>query len=361
MMRSIIKFICITFLVQNLIAQNVVSDGPYLFNEDGKQMIYSIIDGQLSKETLPENRIMTSFQVATDIKGESFQVWLKPGLSYELATYHMPNKLVAISDIEGNFAPLRLLLQSTGVIDNDLKWSFGSGHLVLTGDFFDRGNQVTEVLWLIYKLEWEAQEAGGHVHFILGNHEIMNLRGDLRYVHDKYQQSAKLMGKELIDLYGANTELGQWLRTKNIAEKIGNHLFVHGGISETINKLDVSLMSMSNLARPFYDRETGYDKIEEILLSGQGPLWYRRYYNTYKGKPITEDIIDCTLKKFEVSKIITGHTVIDKGEKITTHYSGKVINIDTHHAAGKSEALLIQSGNYYRLNINGEKQALFKK
>ena len=71
------------------------------------------------------------------------------------------------------------------VIDTDLTWSFGDGHLVIVGDVFDRGPNVTECLWLIYRLEQEASAAGGAVHFLLGNHELMVMRGDLRYLNER--------------------------------------------------------------------------------------------------------------------------------------------------------------------------------
>jgi hypothetical protein len=38
---------------------------------------------------------------------------------------------------------------------------------------------------LVIRLEQEARRAGGRVHLLLGNHEVMNLIGDLRYVADE--------------------------------------------------------------------------------------------------------------------------------------------------------------------------------
>ena len=83
------------------------------------------------------------------------------------------------------------------------------------GDFFDRGLFVTQTLWLIYSLEEQAEKAGGKVHFVLGNHDLMNMNKDLRYVRKKYFENAKLMNEEptfLLSQYG--TELGKWLNTK---------------------------------------------------------------------------------------------------------------------------------------------------
>jgi hypothetical protein len=117
-------------------------------------------------------------------------------------------------------------------MDSAYNWIFGDGHLVLTGDFFDRGDQVTEVLWLIYSLEDKAKAVGGYVHFVLGNHEIMNLSGDLRYLHPKYVQNTVLLNEDYMgSLYGESSEIGRWLRTKNIVEKVGTILFAHAGIS----------------------------------------------------------------------------------------------------------------------------------
>ncbi|WP_315816502.1 hypothetical protein [Paraflavitalea speifideaquila] len=68
-------------------------------------------------------------------------------------------------------------------------------------------------------------------------------------------------------------------------------------------------------------------------------------------------IIDSTLQSFGVRHIVTGHTIVS--DTISTYYGGKVINTDTHHAEGKSEALLIANGNFYRVNTKGDKILLF--
>jgi len=238
-------------------------------------------------------------------------------------------------------------------MDTSFNWTFGEGHLVLTGDFFDRGNQVTEVLWLIYSLEEKAKEAGGYVHSILGNHELMNMNGDLRYVQTKYIENAALLGERYVDLYSENSELGRWLRTKNIVEKVGNILYTHGGISGEINKMDISIPEINELSRPFYADSTFMynNKKLDTLFSDLGPFWYRGYY---KGSPIaSRGQIDSTISKFNIKYITTGHTMV--ADTISSWHGGKVIDIDVHHAAGKSEALLIEDGKFFRVNANGEK------
>ena len=117
------------------------------------------------------------------------------------------------------------------IVDKDLNWIFGGGHLVIVGDIFDRGDKVNEILWLVYELEGQAKEKGGRVHYLLGNHEYMVLYNDLRYIHDKYHISSKLLDLEYDQLYGNNTVLGRWIRSKPTMVKINDIIFTHAGIS----------------------------------------------------------------------------------------------------------------------------------
>lgn len=287
--------------------------------------------------------------------------------------------MFVLSDIEGNFPALRKLLQSNKVIDKDFNWTFGKGHMVFIGDMFDRGDQVTECLWLIYSLEEKAKAAGGYVHFILGNHEIMNLSGDNDYTKPKYPYNAQLLGTSYSNLYGRNTELGKWLRTKNIIEKVGDILFVHGGLCKEVVDLPVSLSEMNRIARPFYDNDSlasrSDDKTLALLYNTKdklSPFWYRDYYLIEGSKVIihatrptdtvyrtSAETIDMTLNKFGVRHIATGHTIVPKQQGVNVHYDGKVINTDTWHVKeGYSSALLIEDGKFYKVSDTGVKELL---
>lgn len=344
-------FIC---SISSSFAQKSETDGPYVIRTDSSELAYKVKITVSHEERNLSNSRQLPLKVNTDQQGRSFTVSMKLGLSIEPSIYTDNRPIVAISDIEGNFQEFRELLQATGVIDKHLIWDFGDGHLVLTGDFFDRGTMVTECLWLIYKLEEEAKNSGGKVHFVLGNHETMNLQGDVRYVHSKYHLTASAMDVPLTKLYSEDNELGRWLRTKNIIEKIGDHLFVHAGVSQKLNELDLSIEQINTLARPVLDL---YQKHEndtlQTIMWAEGPLWYRGYY----GKQSISEVVNQTLEQYQVSKIITGHTVV--ADSISTWHNGKVINIDTRHSEGFSEALLIENGNYYAIDKTGRKRNLF--
>ncbi len=164
-------------------------DGPHIFYKGALTIIKQV----LKSDTTFYARMDT---LSTSFKGRhivchindtiKFTTTIKKSITNEPTTYPSPDKIFAISDIEGNFIALMDLLVVNGVMNEGFQWTFGTGHLVLNGDFFDRGLHVTECLWLIYHLEQEALKSGGYVHFILGNHEIMNMNADFRYVRNKY-------------------------------------------------------------------------------------------------------------------------------------------------------------------------------
>ncbi len=345
--------------------QSIYRDGPYVFRCNGYTFMknVNVINNVVAVRTDTINEDIAIPVLAGEGEDRKlFNVKMKKKLEMERSVYEPPSELLAISDIEGNFNAFAGLLQNNDVVDENLNWSFGSGHLVLIGDFVDRGTEVTQVLWLIYSLEEQARNSGGYVHLILGNHEIMNLGNFTSYVHKKYLDNAKLLNEDYSGgLYGVNSEIGKWLRTKNVVEKVGDILFTHAGISFEVNNLSKSIEQINELARQHYGgalkKEYTNSNVNTIMSPSIGPFWYRGYYGKYKNATTRQ--IDSTLQKFGVKRIVTGHTIINKGEAITTHYNGKVINIDTYHAGGRSEALLVKRDIYYRVNNHGKRVLLF--
>ena len=344
------------------------NDGPYIF-KNGKEV--SFIDN-MNVRTLSNTEEAFSFPISVKdgIKELSFSV--KGKYSPEKSEFKSADKIFVLSDIEGNLEQLYTLLLSNGIINKNLDWTFGNGHLVFCGDMFDRGYSVTECLWFMYSLEEQAKHSGGYVHFILGNHEIMNLNGDTRYVHEKYIKSAEALGVSHKQLYGKDTEIGRWLRSKNIMEKIGEYLFVHAGVSDQMNKMQLSVSQINDIARPYYDMIDRVDlgknpNLSTIFDTKASPFWYRLYYQNqpYKLYPNGDTVykasemqVQATLKKFDVKHIVTGHTIVS--DTASLHYGKNVINVDTRHAEGKSEALYIIGNKCFRVDASGRRYMLFE-
>jgi hypothetical protein len=271
------------------------------------------------------------------------------------------SKIIAIGDIHGTFDSFINLLLEFEIIDSDLDWNWGDGHLVITGDIFDRGPGMNEALWFVHQLEKEAKQDGGWVHFLLGNHEIMVLRGDLRYVHEKYTQVvARKLKIRVADLYGPETELGRWLRAKNVIEKINDIIFVHAGISPELLQRDYTIRMVNERIRDSLDARDYTIQLEEELLflyGSNGPFWYRGYFRDSQEIPMAEkDQVISILDFYGASSIVVGHTIMDQ---ITSFYDGLVYAIDTGiYRGSKGEALLWENDSFFRLNTSSGKEIL---
>jgi hypothetical protein len=337
-------------------------DGPYVFYR-GKQILVKSVS---RKDTfLTPNvqkfaqKTLVPLRCNITETGDSFSFTLKKQLNIEQDRYDMPSRMLVISDIEGNFTAFKMMLTSAGVINNQFKWTFGTGHLVLLGDFVDRGLSVTECLWLIYKLEDEAEAAGGKVHFILGNHEVLNLEGNAQYVRKKYLENAVIIGESFDRWFDNNSELGRWMRTKNAIEKIGDYVFCHGGISPQLIEKGYTLLDINKIGRkylgiPFEEiKDPDADTVFDVKT---GIFWYR---NLAKGIAKEEDVVRA-LEFVGGKKLVLGHTLQND---ITAYYGGKVMCIDLYHEEtlrlGYVKTLWIEDGLSFGLDSRGEKSSVF--
>lgn len=193
------------------------TDGPHVFYRGNKIAVKYVLrrdTGVIVKALNYTEKKNISLTCQVPETGDSFSFLLREKLSDESTTYPTPPRLLALSDIEGDFLALKTMLIGAKVMDKKFNWTFGNGHLALLGDFFDRGLHVTECLWLLYKLESEAEAVGGKVHFILGNHEVLNLQGNSSYVRRKYLENAALIGEEYKRWFDQNSELGRGFAPK---------------------------------------------------------------------------------------------------------------------------------------------------
>jgi hypothetical protein len=332
-------------------------NGPIIIYSDGKILNYSVIQNGnsyiISKKNISKK---DSLFCEVEETNQRFGFTLKDTIITEEDVCGLPMKMLVISDIHGNFKGFQMILRGAGVVDEKLNWIFGDGHLVIVGDIFDRGLNVTECLWLIYKLESEAKKAGGKVHFILGNHELMNLKGNYKYALRKYFIVADSIKLDYKNWYDNNTELGRWLRSKNSIEKTGDLLFVHGGISRIFSDAGYSMSDINEGIRSRIDKT--YEKGEitnDVFIGKDGPLWYRGIVNSEEKQEDLEQTLAC----YNASKIILGHTIVDA---IKFLYGQKAIAVNIDHQENTDNdrmfALLFEDNNFFVVDNNGNKTML---
>ena len=296
-------------------------DGPFIIDDS---LLYRITKENKLKLVSKFNKDSIKVNVDND-DANSFYVSINSDYNAPQTHYNTTEKIVVISDIEGNYEAFVSFLYANKIIDENHNWIFGNGHLVLNGDFVDRGKNVTQVLWLIYKLEHDAKSQGGNVHFILGNHEILNFYGDYRYNLGKYIKAAQAISqtdnkKEAVKfLYSKHSEIGKWLSTKNVIEKIGDYIFVHGGLNPSILKYNLSLEEINKIVRQqYYNLNKIEGKTSKFLYSTKGPFWHRGLAR----EKVSGKDLNLILEQFDAKKIVIGHTPTDI---IKTIYDGKVM------------------------------------
>lgn len=343
------------------------ADGPYIcYSPDGRVKTLQVteegvIDSVWYDHPLPEGY---RFQVVSHDGKYSFQVALHP---LERQPWKMPasDKIFVMSDPHGNLDCVVSLLQANHVIDADLSWCFGDNHLMVLGDIFDRGYDASQIFWLFYKLEAEAETAGGKVSFILGNHEPMVLSDDLRYSKEKYKVLADSLHIEYAFLYGADTELGRWLATRNTIQVVGDNVYVHAGLGKAFYDHDLSIPQvneeMSKVLFLKNKKRKEYSDLHAFLYGNEGPIWYRGLVrDKEKYKPCPADTLQLLLDRYDVDRIIVGHTIFDD---VSTFYDGKVIgvNVDNqeNREAHRGRAILIEEGRYYVVGDEGKMRLLF--
>ena len=330
------------------------ADGPHVFEAEGGWVAKRIVRVDSRLEVRRDKLEGATPVIGVPLPGRDkpLKVTLRGTVDPPATSIPVPAKILALSDIEGNLDALIRLLRAGGAIDQDLRWTFGSGQVVYVGDLFDRGLQVTECLWLLYELEARAAAAGGALHFILGNHEVMNLTGDLRYVRKKYRENAKLLEEKLEDLYSRRTVLGSWLRTRNAVLRIGDEIFVHGGISPEVAESKVPLQELNDALRKGLAAETWAKAPEgplKLVVDGKvGLTWYRGYLKD----PIDEKAMDAILAAVDARRIVVGHTVV---KEIGFVLGGRVLALDVRQGEGVNQAALLEKGVWHRLHSDGRK------
>lgn len=328
----IIMFVPYIFLGQNLI----FSDGPYIFIKKDRLVEKSLINGKVITKDLEINRYDTIYYPAK-------------------SSFSNVNRIAALSDIHGQFDLLVALLKNNKIIDNNLDWSFNKGHLVIVGDVFDRGDKVNQILWLLYKLEIQAKNMGGRLHFLLGNHEYMVLQKDLRYINRKYRFSAKSLDLKYDELYGKETILGRWLRSKPTIIKINNTVFTHGGVSKKfIKNRGVDFDEINDLMRnniDFSPKKMKSRDYYKLYNSEESLVWYRDYFKEY-GDDLSEKDISEILKNLNSKHIVVGHCPYDE---IIPLYNNRIFGVDSSIQKGiYGEVLFIENDQFSRGKLNGK-------
>ncbi len=209
-------------------------------------------------------------------------------------------RVYAIGDLHGGYDAFVSILRETDLVDEQIRWSGGANCLVQLGDIVDRGARSREILDLLMALE---QQAAGRLFVLLGNHEVMNLVGDLRYVSvaefyafageetpEQREAGYAMFTQRAVNAnspdspqdlrarfdeqfppgwfahrkaFSPDGRYGAWLLERPIAVQIERSVFVHGGITLELAQLGVRAIN-ERVAFELTDYFTCRRKLEAV-------------------------------------------------------------------------------------------------
>jgi len=294
------------------------------------------------------------------------------------------DRIVAIGDVHGDYEQYLQILRDNDLIDQNLNWIGAKTHLVQLGDVPDRGPDSLKVMRHLKKLERQARRKKGYVHALLGNHEVMNVEGDLRYVHPgeykilitkKSEKRQTDYLKQVVEylstadpmfdatdqssiselekkyplgyvehrfLWAPKGEIFEWIKSHNTVIKINRTLFVHGGLSP--HQAPLTLKKINRRVRTYLN-----SRVDDTIIGPDGPLWYRGLVQN--SADIELEPLKSMLSFYGVDTIVVGHTPTPA--KIVPRFNRRVIQADVglSHAYGSGRAsLLIERGQYYAVH-----------
>lgn len=294
-------------------------------------------------------------------------------------------RIVVVGDIHGDYANYLKVLREAGLVNKRGNWSGGASHLVQVGDLPDRGPDTAKLIAHLQKLETQARRKGGWVHVLIGNHEAMNITGDLRYVHPgEYEALKSRNARQLQDAYyeqvlaylqtlaeppvideafrarwyldhplgyvehrvhwAPTGKFGSWVLTHNAAIRINDILFMHAGLGPSYAALPLralneqvrsELQSATPLANPLFE-------------ASEGPLWYRGF--ALNDETLEAPHVQALLAFHQVRHIVVGHT--PGFGTILPRFDGRVVVVDAGISAyygGHLASLAIENGRMFTL------------
>ena len=295
-----------------------------------------------------------------------------------------PPRIVAVGDLHGDYSAWTDIVRAAGLIDARRRWSGGRTVLVQLGDVPDRGADTLKIIRELMRLQKEAARKGGRVIALIGNHEAMNMTGDLRYVDPgefaafvdsgsdnrrerifasnftsiavqyraaspgltdaairrKWMDATPLGWIEHRLAWAPKGDVGRWVMRNPAVAIVDGNLFVHGGIS-----LDYAKLSVDEINRRVAAALAANDQAPESIINDPlGPLWYRGLVAREPGevRPPVEQELAAALTAYQVKRIVVAHTPLLSG--ISVLQGGRLVRVDSgnsRHYGGKPSYLEI--------------------
>lgn len=258
-------------------------------------------------------------------------------------------RIIVIGDLHGDLNMTIKSLKIAKIVDNNMNWIGGKTVVVQIGDQVDRCRPLKyecrhpnatindeasdiKILKLFNELNNKAIKDGGMVISLLGNHELMNVMGNMNYVSykglkqfsnyvDPENPNIKFASGEEARKYAfrPGNEYGKMLGCTRLSSVIiGSNLFVHAGIiPEFVNVAEITekkdILKINKAVREWLVRKINVDNINNIVKSTKESMFWTRILGSIppgmnNNHPTCQQHLEPVLKLFNVGHMIVGHT-----------------------------------------------------
>ncbi len=283
-------------------------------------------------------------------------------------------RVIAVGDVHGDYEAMIASLIERGLIDARGKWIGGKAQLVMMGDLNDRGPGTRPIMDFLMRLEKDAAGKGGKIHTLIGNHEVLLLRGETRYLSQEdiiafldflpaaeQTEARRLLGsgvkldkfrfgQGVVNAMRGDTPYAKWIRSHNTMLKIGDTLFVHAGLEDWALTADPA--GVNATVREWVRHYQGAgprppDRTNWVMghtgdrgwfrdPAVEGPLWTAIFsQDPVENKGMKIDL-GKILAALGVKRVVTGHIMTPDGNILLDHpvYGDKVVMTDSAISRG---------------------------
>jgi hypothetical protein len=237
-------------------------------------------------------------------------------------------RIIAIGDLHGDFRALLRCLRLAKVIDGNRAWTGGDTVVVQLGDQVDskcRPNTGTcekdevgdelKILKFVDALHVAAQKSNGAVYSLLGNHELMNVMGNLNY--SSAENLVSFGGAQgRMNKFAPSGEIAVYLAcNRNSIMKIGDYIFVHGGLLPKKAR-QYTLENINKIIREYLlgHKQQQDPDVQDLLVGQESPFWTRMFSDLLSGNSAAAcDTLNETVEYLKVKGMVVGHTVQPRG------------------------------------------------
>lgn len=241
-----------------------------------------------------------------------------PAFTREIPTrFPAASRVVALGDIHGDLEAMRTALWLGGLIDDDDHWIGGDTVVVQTGDVLDRGDDEQAIIDLLDQLQDEAKEAGGAMHLLHGNHELMNVALDFSYVteggfadfedapgvdpNDPWVSDFPAHERARASAFMPGGAYAMKMADHPVVVIVGDTAFAHGGVLPKYAD-DIERINREVAAWLLGQDDAGM----WVYEADDGPVWSRHYSD----EPSASDCrkLGDALEAMGVARMVVGHT-----------------------------------------------------